>query len=419
MSKLQAPRGCPDIFPKEVIRRNFILKTARLLASKYGFKEHETPIFEHSSVFEKNLGEGTDVVSKEMYSFIDKGGESLTLRPEATASVARLFISHKLYREVPYKVFYHGPMFRHERPQRGRQRQFTQIGVENIGLKNPKIDAETIALGYQLVQTLVPEQQWQVEINNIGNSEDREKYKKVLVEFLNDHKKDLSEDSQNRLYTNPLRILDSKSESDQNLLDSAPEVCTFINGSSKTEFDQVKILLEALKIPFKLNPRLVRGLDYYNDTVFEITSSTLGAQNAVLAGGRYDNLIEGMGGQKCPSFGWAAGLERLSLLFGEMPETKNFKIGVIDINHSEDVYLSEVCHILRSQSSSAQQKNAEIYWSETGNFSKQMKKSESYGCDYVIIFGPDEIKSQNLQIKNLQTGHQLSLAKKDLQNFNF
>lgn len=425
MSKMQAPRGCPDIFPEDIAKRQHIVQTARRLSAMYGFKEHETPIFEHSNVFEKNLGEGTDIVSKEMYTFTDKGGESFTLRPEATASVARLFIINKLFREIPYKVFYQGAMFRHERPQMGRQRQFTQIGVENLGLNDPKVDAETIELGYRLLIELNPNQNWQVQLNNIGNSEDRETYKKVLVDFLTSRSSELSEDSQKRLTTNPLRILDSKSEADQNILKSAPGITDYINDESRTAFEKIKSLLKTLEVPFVLNKNLVRGLDYYNDTVFEIINTSLGAQNAVLAGGRYDTLIENMGGPKCPSFGWAAGLERLSLLT-DAPKSEHLKVGIVDMDHSNDEYLMKVSKafkdlefITNASNISKATANPEVYWSSTGNFSKQMKKCETHGCQFILIFGPDEAAKETVQIKNLKTGEQQELSLKDLADFEF
>ncbi len=435
MSKIQSPRGCPDIFPEDVMKRHFIINSARVLARSYGFKEHETPIFEHSEVFAKNLGENTDIVSKEMYSFTDKGGEGFTLRPEATASMARLFISHKLFREIPYKVFYQGPMFRHERPQMGRQRQFTQIGVENLGLRDPKIDAETIELGYRLLMHLNPDQKWQVQINCIGTNEDRESYKKVLVEFLQARAAELSEESQKRLLTNPLRILDSKSESDQQILNQAPSIEDFINPTSQKEFSEIKTLLEVLNVPFKVNTRLVRGLDYYNDTVFEIINTSLGAQNAVVAGGRYDTLIKNMGGPDCPSFGWAAGVERLSLLT-TTPEQHYPKIGVVDMDHSDDKYLMQVTKALRDLDSSftshspttdlslkdealVQNETIEIFWSSTGNFSKQMKKCEAHGCQFVIIYGPNEIQKNAVQIKNMGTGEQVESNLSKLNKFSF
>lgn len=410
MSKMQAPRGCPDIFPADVAKRHYIINLARALSAKYGFKEHETPVFEHSQVFEKNLGEGTDIVSKEMYTFTDKGGESFTLRPEATASIARLFISNKLFREIPYKVFYQGPMFRHERPQMGRQRQFTQIGVESLGLKDPKIDAETIELGWALVKALGIEKESKVLINCLGSVNDRETYKKELVSYLSKSVSELSEESQNRLKTNPLRILDSKSEQDQNLLKEAPKLLNYLNENSLKEFENIQALLKAINVPLHIEANLVRGIDYYTDTVFEIVHSQLGAQSTLLAGGRYDKLIQNMGGPDCPSFGWAAGVERLSLLVNP-PVQSPLKIGVVDIDHTHDAFLMKTSQILRH--------HGEVYWSSTGNFSKQLKKCESQGCQFVVIFGPDEVSAEKVQIKDLSKGTQVEVTLKNLESFNF
>lgn len=407
---MQAPRGCPDVFPMDVEKRLHITQTARQLSQRYGFYEHETPIFEHSFVFEKNLGEDSDIVSKEMYSFTDKGGERFTLRPEATASVARLFISHKLARDIPYKVFYQGPMFRHERPQMGRQRQFTQIGVENLGFKDPKVDAETIELGWRLLKNLGISGESHVLINCLGTDADRGQFKKALIQYLSDFKSKLSEDSQKRLETNALRILDSKSEQDQEILKSAPSLHHFINKESLDEFDKTKTLLDALSVPYRVDPLLVRGLDYYTDTVFEIVNTQLGSQSTVLAGGRYDNLIQGMGGPACPSFGWASGLERLSLLV-DYKSSPTTKIGIVDMDHKNDVYLMKTNQILRSK--------YETYWSGSGNFSKQMKKCENHGCQFVVLFGDSEIQNKSVQIKNLLSGKQVEIQFSDLDDYKF
>lgn len=407
---MQAPRGCPDILPQEVKKRLFILNATRQLVQKYGFQEYETPIFEHSEVFEKNLGETSDIVSKEMYSFTDKGGEQFTLRPEATASIARLFISQKLGRELPLKVFYQGPMFRHERPQKGRQRQFTQMGIENLGIKDPKFDAEAISLGWGLLKRLNIDSGAKVLINSLGTLDDREKYKKDLVVYLKKRSVELSEDSQRRLESNPLRILDSKSENDQKILLEAPSILDYLNAESATEFESVKSILKALEVPFEVAPLLVRGLDYYNDVVFEIVHDQLGAQSAVLAGGRYDSMVENMGGPVTPGFGWACGLERLSLLV-EHTFHEELKVGIVDIQHANDEYLMKINQILFEK--------VETYWSPTGNFSKQMKKCENQGCSYVVLFGEDEINTNHVQVKNLRTGEQTSVALADLRDHNF
>lgn len=406
---LQAPRGCPDIFPDEVAKRQLILKQVRECVRLYGYKEHETPIFEHAEVFLKSLGDDTDIINKEMYSFTDKGGENFVLRPEATASIARLFISHKLFRELPYKVFYQGPMFRHERPQKGRLRQFNQLGIECLGAqKNPIIDAETIAVGWRIIKHLGLENQSQILINSLGQLDERKAYRAKLVEFLKDQSLALSEDSQKRLTTNPLRILDSKDETDQKILAGAPILKDFLTDESLAYIDKVAQHLKNLNIAFTYDSKLVRGLDYYCDTVFEIQNSNLGAQATLLAGGRYDGLIPSMGGPETSGIGWAAGLERLALV-ADVSLPQSDLVGVVDMTGTEDKHLLQLSEQIRDL-------GYEVYYSLTGNFSKQLKKCESKGCKRVVIFGPDEIKNQTVQIKDLTTGEQKTLPLKDLKS---
>lgn len=408
MSKLQAPKGCPDIFPDEVRQRQSILSTVRRCVQQYGFAEHETPIFEHAEVFLKSLGDDTDVVTKEMYTFTDKGGDLMVLRPEATASIARLFISHKLFRELPYKVFYQGPMFRHERPQKGRLRQFNQLGVECLGAKDPLVDAEVIALGWRIVKELNLHNNARLLLNSLGQIAERKKFKEDLVEFLTLKKEQLSTDSQTRLTTNPLRILDSKDENDQKLLVGAPELKDYLSPESLKYIEEVQAHLKVLNIPFTYDSKLVRGLDYYSDTVFEIQHSELGAQGTLLAGGRYDHLISSMGGPDCPSFGWAAGLERL-LLLTQYKTSPTPSLGVVDMNHEHRSYLLQVAEALRDQGHS-------VNYSLTGNFSKQMKKCEKQGSTHVVIFGPDEVSQKQVQLKDLSTGTQKTLTWDELLN---
>lgn len=398
MNTLQAPRGCPDLFHDDVLKHNYIVQKAREVVELYGFLEHKTPIFEFSEVFFKNLGESSDIVTKEMYTFLDKGQQSLTLRPEATASVVRMFISHKFFRKIPFKVFYEGPMFRYERPQKGRLRQFHQIGVECLGLRDPKVDTEVIVMGWNILSVLGIQSKCSLYLNSIGNSKERELYKSQLTHYLSQKKDQLSQDSQSRLQTNPLRILDSKDLSDQEILKTAPCILESLSQASRSYFDQIQNYLTLLNIPYKIHPQLVRGLDYYSDTVFEITTQELGAQGAVLAGGRYDSLVSHMGGPDCPSIGWAAGIERLALMI-DLPQKSKIKIGVIDIDHSHGEFLMKVTEMLRH-------KNLFVYWSASGNLTKQIKKCEREGCQYMVLFGEKEIQSQNVQIKNLTAGEQ-------------
>ncbi|MCC7259527.1 MAG: histidine--tRNA ligase, partial [Alphaproteobacteria bacterium] len=321
MSKLQPVRGTHDILPEEGRKRRFITETAREIASRYGFDEFATPVFEFTDVFARTLGDVSDIVSKEMYSFTDRGGESITLRPEFTAGLARAFLSNGLQQNTPVKAFCHGPVFRYERPQKGRMRQFHQIDAEIIGVAGPQADIEVIALADHILRTLgvAP---ITLELNSLGDVESRKAHRAALVEYFTGHQAALSEDSKARLTKNPLRILDSKDEGDRKIVADAPVLTEYFNEASQEFFAAVKEGLTALGIAYTINPRLVRGLDYYCHTVFEFTTTALGAQNAVLAGGRYDGLMAQMGGPETPAIGWAAGIERLTELAASESGTK-------------------------------------------------------------------------------------------------
>jgi len=312
MSKYQSVRGTRDLLPS--LKKTFraIDQTAFQTAQKYGFNEIETPIFEFSDVFHRSLGETSDAVSKETYTFQDRGGDSITLRPEGTAGVVRSFVSEGLAQLIPLKLYYYGPMFRYERPQKGRYRQFYQFGVEVLGLETPLADIECLDLAWNVLKKLNLSERCTLEINTLGDTESRDAYRKALVEFLTPLKSQLSADSQVRLEKNPMRILDSKDENDKKLILKAPLMQNFLNEKSKDFFAKVIQGLEQLKIPYKINPKLVRGLDYYCHTVFEFTTTELGAQSAILSGGRYDGLVEMLGGPKTAGVGWAAGVDRLA-----------------------------------------------------------------------------------------------------------
>ena len=296
-----------------------MIETGRAVAARYGYAEVATPIFEFTEVFARTLGETSDVVTKEMYSFTDRGGEALTLRPEYTAGVARAFISGALGQNLPVKLFCSGPMFRYERPQKGRLRQFHQIDVEVIGAPEPLADVEVIALGAQILRALGLAEHVRLELNTLGDPESRQAYRDRLVGYLSAYRDRLSPDSQARLERNPLRILDSKDEGDREILKGAPTLDASLNEASKAFFAGVRAGLDALGIAYAINPMLVRGLDYYTHTAFEFTTDRLGAQGAVLAGGRYDGLVAAMGGPDTPGIGWAAGVERLAMLLDETP----------------------------------------------------------------------------------------------------
>ncbi len=319
MSALQPVRGTRDILPDEMRRHRVVVETARAVAARYGYEEMATPVFEFTEVFKRTLGETSDVVTKEMYSFSIGEGEQVTLRPEATAGVARALISGGLQQSLPLKVFYSGPMFRHERPQKGRYRQFHQIDVELLGVAEPLADVEIIALGADILEALGVLENTTLELNTLGDPESRKAYRAALVDYFSGYRDKLSADSRDRLTRNPLRILDSKDKGDRRLIEGAPLFGDYLNQESQDFFAKVREGLDAVGIRYTLNDRLVRGLDYYTHTAFEFITTMLGAQGAVLAGGRYDGLVETMGGPSIPGIGWAAGIERLSLLLAEPP----------------------------------------------------------------------------------------------------
>jgi histidyl-tRNA synthetase len=305
--------------PEEMRRQRRVVGTARDLAARYGYLEMSTPIFEFTDVFRRPLGETSDVVAKEMYNFTDRGDDEITLRPEATAAVCRAFLSERLTQQVPCKFFCHGPMFRYDRPQKGRWRQFHQINVELIGVPEPLGDVEIIALGVDILEALGVLGRITLELNTLGDPASRKAYREVLVEYFSDHRDRLSPDSRERLSRNPLRILDSKEKGDRKIVAGAPQLGDYLNAESVEFFAKVKQDLDALGIAYRLNPRLVRGLDYYTHTIFEFTTEDLGAQGSVLGGGRYDGLIELLGGPPMPGVGWAGGIERLAMLLEEEP----------------------------------------------------------------------------------------------------
>ena len=317
MTKIQSVRGTYDLYGMPKRKAKKVVEIASTEVEKYGFEEIETPIFEFTEVFARNLGDTSDIVTKEMYTFQDRGGESLTLRPEGTAGVVRAFISEGMQQNLPVKLYYTGPMFRYERPQKGRQRQFTQFGVEMLGVETPQADVEVIAMAYNFLKKLGLTDCVVVEINSLGDQESRDQYRSKLISYLRDHLDELSTESRERLERNPLRVLDSKEECDKVVVENAPLYADSLNETSKNFFEEVLKGLDLLEIPYRVNNRLVRGLDYYSHTVFELVTDKLGAQGTVLAGGRYDGLVQEMGGGNVPGIGWACGVERLSMLLGE------------------------------------------------------------------------------------------------------
>ncbi len=398
MVKLQNVRGTNDLFGEEKRKAVKVVSTAAKTVEKYGFEEIETPIFEFTDVFLRNLGDTSDIVTKEMYCFLDRGGESLTLRPEGTAGVVRAFVSNGMQQNLPVKMYYHGPMFRYERPQKGRQRQFTQFGVELLGADTPQADIEVISMAYEFLENLGLSGAVTVEINSLGDEESRNNYRAKLVEYLKGFYDVLSEDSRIRLEKNPLRILDSKDEDDKKIVEGAPKYSDSLNENSKEFFNQVIKGLDALGIKYKINNRLVRGLDYYSHTVFELTTDKLGAQGTVLAGGRYDGMVEQMGGGKVCGIGWACGVERLSMLLDGTDE-KPRPIAIIPLGEDVAEAALKVAYRLRKA-------GFVVEHAYSGNIKKRMTKANKVNAKTAVIIGSDELKDNMLTVKDLDSGEQ-------------
>lgn len=402
MAKIQNVRGTYDVYGETKRKMKKVISTASEVVEKYGFEEIETPIFEFTEVFSRNLGETSDVVTKEMYCFQDRGGESLTLRPEGTAGVVRSFVSEGMQQNLPVKLYYAGPMFRYERPQKGRQRQFTQFGCELLGVETPQADIEVIAMAYEFVEKLGLEGNVVVEINSLGDKESRDNYRSKLVEYLRGHIDELSGDSKERLEKNPLRVLDSKEECDKEVVANAPLYCDSLNEVSKNFFNEVLKGLDALGIKYRINNRLVRGLDYYSHTVFELVTDKLGAQGTVLAGGRYDGLVEQMGGGAIAGIGWACGVERLSMLL-EADVSLARPIAVIPVGEDTNAKAIEIAYMLRKIGFRVEQ-------SYSGNLKKRMIKANKANAYKAVIIGSDELAKNEVTIKDLDSGEQKNVA---------
>ncbi len=401
MSKMQNVRGTYDLYGEAKRKAKRVIAEGSKIVEKYGFEEIETPIFEFTEVFSRNLGDTSDIVTKEMYCFEDRGGESLTLRPEGTAGVVRAFISNGMQQNLPVKMYYAGPMFRYERPQKGRQRQFTQFGVELLGVDTPQADIEVIAMAYEFVESLGLSGTVTVEINSLGDKESRAAYREKLVAYLKENYDKLSEDSKTRLEKNPLRVLDSKEECDKAVVENAPLYRDSLNEASKSFFEKVLKGLDALGIKYRVNDRLVRGLDYYSHTVFELTTDKLGAQGTVLAGGRYDGLVEQMGGGAVSGIGWACGVERLSMLLEEDVSLPR-PIAVIPVGDENELKAIEIAYKLRKAGLRVEQ-------AYSGNLKKRMMKANKINASKAVIIGSDELKENKVTIKDLSTGEQKSV----------
>jgi histidyl-tRNA synthetase len=404
-----------DILPEDSPLWQYLESTVATLLARYGYREIRFPILEQTELFKRSIGEVTDIVEKEMYTFEDRNGDSLTLRPEGTASCVRACDQNGLLHNQVQRLWYAGPMFRHERPQKGRLRQFHQIGVETFGLNGPDIDAELILLSARLWQQLGISDALTLELNSIGNSESRGRYRQALVDYLSQYKDQLDADSQRRLDTNPMRILDSKVPETQALLSDAPLLSDYLDDASKAHFDGLCARLDAAGLSYTLNPKLVRGLDYYGLTVFEWTTTALGAQGTVCAGGRYDGLVQQLGGKATPAVGFAMGLERLCLLLETLealPESKPLA----------DVYIianGEACEI-RALSLAESLRDAlpavkVVLNCGGGSFKSQFKKADKSGAAVAVVLGEDELANEQVTVKVLRgEPNQQQLAISDL-----
>jgi histidyl-tRNA synthetase len=398
MSALRPVRGTHDITGDDALRHREVVETGRAIAARYGYAEIAPPVFEFTEVFARTLGETSDIVTKEMYTFEDRGGERLTLRPEFTAGIARGLISGALGQSLPIRLFTSGPVFRYERPQKGRLRQFHQIDVEVLGAPEPEADVEVIALGRRILEALGLGAKVTLELNTLGDPGSRRAYRERLVDYLQGFRERLSEDSRMRLERNPLRILDSKDAGDREILRDAPILTECLNEPSQAFFAKVRAGLDALGIAYELNPRLVRGLDYYTHTAFEFTTTELGAQGAVLAGGRYDGLIATMGGPDTPGTGWAAGIERLAMLLDRTPAGAR-PVAVVPIGEPAELEALRLAEELRAA-------GLVVEMDFRGKVGQRLKRAAQRNARFAVLLGEDEIAKNKVVLRDLDQGDQ-------------
>lgn len=393
-------KGMKDRHSDDVRKYDFIVDTAKKVFSKYGFERIITPILEETELFRRSVGDETDVVSKEMYEFKDKGNRSVSMRPEGTAGVVRAYLEAGLHKSDPIvKWFYNGPMYRYEAPQKGRYREFHQVGAEIFGIRSPYLDAEIIRMGCEFLEKLGITG-LTVEINSLGNIESRKKYIEDLKAFMAERLDKLSEDSKKRYEKNPLRALDSKDKGDQEQFKDAPKLYDYLDEESKKYFEDTKKYLELLNIKYVENPKLVRGLDYYSDTVFEIKSDKLGAQATVLAGGRYDRLLEILDNVKIPAIGFAAGMERIAMLMDEkLVENKEHGVYIVYFDDTKEYFIKTLEELRKNDIKESFDYNPK-------SFGAQMKKANKINAEYVLILGEDEQKENVVTLKKFSTGEQ-------------
>jgi histidyl-tRNA synthetase len=407
MAKIETPRpvrGTQDMLGEAADRFTHVVETFERVRRLYGFRRVETPVIEPTAVFARSLGETTDVVSKEMYSFEDRGGDSITLRPEFTAGVCRAFLTEGWQQFSPLKLATHGPLFRYERPQKGRYRQFHQIDAEIIGAGQPGADVELLVFADQVLRELGVSEGVTLRLNTLGDGGTRLAWRSALIEYFSDHRADLSEDSQERLEKNPLRILDSKDPRDRPIADAAPDIDTYITDEARDFFGSVTEGLNVAGVQWVRDSRLVRGLDYYRHTAFEFVTDRLGAQGTVLGGGRYDGLMESLGGHPTPAVGWAAGIERLAMLI-DCPAAPSVNAVLVPLGEAAELAAIGIVATLRRAGVSAD-------LAFKGNMKKRMQKANDLGARFAIIIGDDEVAKGVASVKNLSTGAQgeVSLA---------
>ena len=403
--KIQAVRGMQDLLPAQKKISRTIEDVVREVLAAYGYREIGLPQLEQTELFKRVVGENTDIVEKEMYTFDDRNGESLTLRPEGTAGCVRFAEQNGLLFNQVQRLWYSGAMFRYERPQKGRYRQFDQIGAECFGMPGPDVDAELLLMNARIWRKLGLDGDIRLELNSLGNPDARVKFKEKLADYLQAYEQDLDEDSQRRLTTNPLRILDSKSSKTQEILRGAPVLADFMDNESKQHFEGLRGLLDDNGIAYEVNPNIVRGLDYYNKTVFEWITTTLGSQGTVCGGGRYDGLVEQLGGKPSPGVGFAMGLDRLSLMLAEkMESSKDADVYVVSQGNAARATALRLAESIRDQLSG---KKVVVHCGD-GKFKSQMKKADASGADLALVLGEDEVAAGTVSIKSLREGGEQS-----------
>ena len=405
--KLQKPKGTQDILPKDSGKWQYVEEFARNTFKKYNYAEIRTPLFEHYEVISRSVGDTTDIVTKEMYDFYDKGDRHITLRPEGTAPVARSYVENKLFApeiQKPVKLYYMGSMFRYERPQAGRLREFHQIGVECFGSNNPATDVETIAMAAQFFNE-IGIRNVTLQLNSLGNAESRATYRQALIDYLMPLKDNLSKDSQRRLEENPLRVLDSKEKEDKLAVENAPSILDYLDEESQTHFQAVRSLLEALEIPYTINTNMVRGLDYYNHTIFEFTADVAGNELTICAGGRYDSLVAYFGGPETAGFGFGMGVERLLLVLEkqgvELPLEDSLDVYIAVLGEGANNTALEIVQALRRQGFTVERDYL------NRKLKAQFKSADTFGAKVLITLGESEIESKQVTVKNNQTREEL------------